>query len=87
MRLGGLCPHGRELSRAKSIVLLEDGSLELAQLRAGLAQLETVRANILGIVLNRTQDASDETYGYYAPMAEEEEPRRRSGRRRERARR
>jgi capsular exopolysaccharide synthesis family protein len=41
-----------------------------SRVRAGLAQLETSRAALLGVVVNRSGRPSREAYGYYAAPAD-----------------
>ena len=65
-----------------SIVLARlDGSLFVINARrtsrsgahTGIAQLETARAAVLGIVVNRDERATDRHYGYYTATAAGEE--------------
>jgi polysaccharide biosynthesis transport protein len=55
------------LGNADGVLFVVDvGRTSRSRVRAGLAQLETSRAALLGVVVNRSGRPSREAYGYYA---------------------
>jgi polysaccharide biosynthesis transport protein len=61
------------LGHADGVLYIVDAQhTSRSRLRAGLAQLETSRAALLGVVVNRSGRPSRDAYGYYALPAEED---------------
>lgn len=50
-----------------TLFVIDSRTAQLSAVTSGLSQLETIRARVLGVVLNRTAAEADEVYGYYAP--------------------
>jgi succinoglycan biosynthesis transport protein ExoP len=51
-----------------TLYVVDRKSTRQSQARAGLNQLDTARARVLGMVINRAAVSRDTSYGYYAPQ-------------------